>query len=293
MPWEDRQWMNVDETTLQILISPVDQYLQKLKTGLEKLLLHSYLARKQNEFVNITKEKLTENECIVVCDFFENYAFVQNSVQGIHWNNNQATVHPFAIYYKNIDSEIRMKSFVIISKRLHHDTIAVHVFQKYLVQFLKKTLKQISKIIYFSDGASAQHKNNQKFVNLTHHEKYFGLNAEWHFFPTSHGKGACDDLGGTLKRLAARGSVQRTTNPIQTPKELFEWATKALNNISLQFVANEDYIKEDIKLETRFKMALTVKRTFKYHCMIPITEKKATAKHFSLQKHSAVVKVMK
>ena len=213
LPWDDRQWINVDETTLQVLISPVDEYLQKLKTGLEKLLLHSYLARKQNEFMNITKGKLTENECIAVCDFSENYAFVvQNSIQGIHWNNNQATVHPFAIYYKNINSEIRMKSFVIISECLHHDTIAVHVFQKYLVQFLKKTLKQISKIIYFSDGA--QHKNKIIFANLAHHEKDFGLNAEWHFFPTSHGKGACDGLGGTLKRLAAKASVQRTTNPI-------------------------------------------------------------------------------
>ena len=93
--------------------------------------------------------------------------------------------------------------------------------------------------------------------------------------------------------MAARASLQRTTNPIQTSKELFEWTTKALNNISLQFVANEDYIKEEKRLETRFKMALPVKGTFGYHCMIPITEKKATAKHFSLQQHSAVVNLMK
>ena len=119
--------------------------------------------------MNITKEKLTENECIVVCDFSENYAFVvRNSIQGIHWNNNQATVHLFAIYYKNIDSEIRIKSFVIISEFLHHDTIAVRVFLKYLVQFLKKTLKKISKIIYFSDRTSTQYKNEKiSTISLT------------------------------------------------------------------------------------------------------------------------------
>ncbi|XP_024947522.1 uncharacterized protein LOC112495382 [Cephus cinctus] len=71
-----RQLINVDRTTLQVMVSPVDEYLQKLKIGLEKLLLHSYLVKKQNEFMNIKKEKLTENECIVVCDFSENYAFV-------------------------------------------------------------------------------------------------------------------------------------------------------------------------------------------------------------------------
>jgi len=30
--------------------------------------------------------------------------------------------------------------------------------------------------------------------NLTHHLKDFGLEAGWLFFPTSHGKGACDGL---------------------------------------------------------------------------------------------------
>ena len=60
----------------------------------------------------------------------------------------------------------------------------------------------------------------ENFINLTHHQDDFGFAAEWHFFPTSHGKGACDGL--TLKRLAARASLRRVKNPIQTPKELFE-----------------------------------------------------------------------
>ena len=94
---------------MQILISPVDEYLDKLKIGLEKLLLHSFIVRKQNHFVSVKKEELVESEYIVMCDFSENYAFVvQDSVQGIHWNNNQATVHPFAIYYKH-NLEVKMK----------------------------------------------------------------------------------------------------------------------------------------------------------------------------------------
>ena len=46
-----RQWTNVDRTTLQLMISPVDEYLQKLQTTLEKLLLHSFLVKTQNEFM--------------------------------------------------------------------------------------------------------------------------------------------------------------------------------------------------------------------------------------------------
>ena len=287
-----RQWTNVDRTTLTVTVSPVDEYLEKLKTGLEKLLFHSFLVKKQNDFISSKKMEMTENECIVICDFSENYAFVvQNSVQGVHWNNSQATVHPFAIYYKDND-KVEMKSFVIISDCLHHDTIAVHVFQRHLVDFLKENFKKINKIIYFSDGASAQYKNKKKFINLTHHRQDFGLVAEWHFFPTSHGKGACDGLGGTLKRLAARTSLQRINNPIQTPRELFEWAVTALPKMSLKFVEKKEYIEEEKKLEARFKKALTVKGTLSYHCIIPITKKKAKVKHFSSQTNSTDVKIM-
>jgi len=103
---------------------------------LEKLPLHAFLVRKQNEFMTKKKEELTTDECIVNCDFSENYAFVlQDSVQGVHWKNNQATVHPFAICFRNNEGEIGFKSLVMISECLHHDTIAVHVFQRHLLDF--------------------------------------------------------------------------------------------------------------------------------------------------------------
>ena len=58
-----------------------------------------------------------------------------------------------------------------------------------------------------------QHHNNyinqKNFVNLCNHENDFGIKAEWHFSATSHGKGACDGVGGTVKRLAARASLQK------------------------------------------------------------------------------------
>jgi hypothetical protein len=58
------------------------------------------------------------------------------------------------------------------------------------------------KTICFSGGTAAQHKNQKNFLNLTLQQVVFGVLAEWHFFATSHGKRACDDLGGTRKRLA-------------------------------------------------------------------------------------------
>jgi len=40
----------------------------------------------------------------------------------------------------------------------------------------------------------------------------FGIKAEWHFSATAHGKGACNGLGGSVKRLAARASLQRISD---------------------------------------------------------------------------------
>ena len=39
-------------------------------------------------------------------------------------------------------------------------------------------------------------------MNLMKHRDDFALNAEWNFLATSHGKNACDGVGGTVKRLA-------------------------------------------------------------------------------------------
>jgi len=79
--------------------------------------------------------------------------------------------------------------------------------------------------MYFTDGVASQYKNKSNFLNLAYHLDDFGIDAEWHFFATSHGKSSCDGVGGTVKRSAARASLQRPhDNQIMT---LYDWATVA------------------------------------------------------------------
>ena len=104
----------------------------------------------------------------VTADFSENYSFVlQDAAQGFHWNNSQATLHPFVAYY--LDSgEVCHLCYVVISDCLHHDTVAVHLFQKSFIAFLKDLLParlHPKNIIYFSDGAASQYKNRKNFVS--------------------------------------------------------------------------------------------------------------------------------
>ena len=118
-------------------------------------------------------------------------------------------IRAFVAHYVK-SGELHHLSYVIISDCLHHDTVAVHLFQKHFIEYLKKQFCSLPrKFFYASDGAASQYKNRKNFINLCHHEEEFGVAAEWHFSATSHGKGACDGVGGTVKRLAARVSLQR------------------------------------------------------------------------------------
>ncbi len=55
------------------------------------------------------------------------------------------------------------------------------------------------------------------------HKIDFGIDAEWHFFATSHGKSTCDGLGGTVKRFATKASLQRQLYDFAKKKKKNSW----------------------------------------------------------------------
>ena len=80
------------------------------------------------------------------------------------------------------------------------------------------------------------------------------------FFATSHGKGPCDGIGGTVKRLARRASLQ-TEITIQTPIALFSWCNANIENIKCFFVSSDDISTNKEALSSRFKNAKTLPGT--------------------------------
>ena len=123
----------------------------------------------------------------------------------------------------------------VVSDYLQHSTVAVHRFQQDVLQHVKQLYPYITKIFYFSDGAASQYKNCKNFCNLVYHVDDFGMEAEWHFFATSHGKNACDGVGGTVKREAAKA----TTGHILTPKQLYEWGCQNIQNVHFFYRTKE------------------------------------------------------
>lgn len=278
-----RQWVSVDRSNLEIFEKSSEEFIDLFCSKLSSLVRHDFIAKQQGAFLNYTKENLKESEFAVACDFSENYSVVlQDEAQSYHWTNQQVTIHPFVIYFKG-ESKIEHINYVVISDCLEHNTAAVYTFQKKLISYLSSKFQKFpQKIFYFSDGSSAQYKNKKNFLNLCFHEIDFKVKAEWHFSATSHGKGPCDGVGGSVKRLAARASLQRPyEDQIQTPRQLFEWAVKTFTNIDFVYSSQEEYAESDLFLKSRFDQALTIKGTQQYHAFIPMSTSKVLVKIFS------------
>ena len=83
--------------------------------------------------------------------------------------------------------------------------------------------------------------------------------AEWHFFVISHGKNACDGIGGTIKQMAAYVSWQQSvTGQILSPKFLFELANSEIPDIQSFWVPTTEMFENKHLLEKRLEKGSTL-----------------------------------
>ena len=268
------QWVSTDRCNLVEVVACREECVQTLSHQIKELTTHHYRAVVQSRYFSEIKEKLKEGQVVVQGDFSENYSFVvQDAAQGFYWDSSQCTVHPFVAYWQQ-GSVLRHQSFCFISDDMKHNTSIVHAFIRRLIPELKEKVPGLEKVIYFSDGCASQYKNKYNFLNLCHHEKDFpGVKCEWHFFATAHGKGACDGIGGTVKRATRLESLRRpVTGQILTAEGMAEFLSeKFVSVIDIKFVSRLEVEKASKDLQTRYETALTIKGTKKLHRFVPIS----------------------
>ena len=288
-----KQWVSTDRTTLHDCCMPVSDFIETLADKCDKLTTHHFVSKHQSAYLSSLKESISTDEAIIILDFAENYSFiVQDAAQGFHWDNSQATLHPFVAYYKSPESNTQHTCMCVISDCLRHDTITVHCFLNPILKHMKEICPTLKKVYYFSDGAASQYKNCKNFSNLVFREDDFGLKAEWNFFATSHGKNACDGVGGTVKREAAKASLKAiTTGHILTPMDLFQWAVLKIKNVDFYYISKEEVADHSSRQNERFSNIKTVQGTRDYHSFIPSDNRRLLAKRISGDESSVAVSV--
>ncbi len=268
-----KKWAQTDGTKLETVQLSRDDFIESLVSAISNLTTHHYVARNQSAHFADCKAELDNETCVLVSDFSENVSFViQDSIQGYYWANDQATILPFLGYMKMMDGNVISVSMAVVSDHLSHDTVAVHAFLRPVLQYLRDLNPSLKKTKYFTDDSGAQYKNKKNFANLCADSLDFdGLDAEWHFFASCHGKSACDGIGGTLKRLARLASLQRNVNnQITTPESLFQWASDHLTGIKCFYISSEAVSLNEAVIKKRMTEAIPVKGTRSFHCYIPI-----------------------
>ena len=89
----------------------------------------------------------------------------------------------------------------------------------------------------------------------------------------SHGKNACDGVGGTLIGLAAHASLQRPfSEQILSIKQLCKFANSEITSVTTLFV-NLQYVQENIPLTAGFQIAAPSREITRimslFHCYEP------------------------
>ena len=85
----------------------------------------------------------------------------------------------------------------------------VYIFVSAPMPKIKCFIHELSKFYHFSDVCTGQYKNRFNFINFCYHKMDFNVEYQWHFFAISHGKSSCEGIGGVVKRMTAKASLQR------------------------------------------------------------------------------------
>ena len=177
-----KHWISVDRTTLVNHYSAVEEFIGKIVDDVYEVYPHDFIAKAQANHLKMAKENLSENELIILLDSAENYSFVvQDAVQGFHWENSQATLHPFVAYFRFSNGDLKHTSICVISDCLIHDQTTVRCFLTKVITLMKQKVNNIEIIHYYRDGAPSQHKNYKGLVNLCHSRSDHDIDAVWNF----------------------------------------------------------------------------------------------------------------
>ena len=155
-----KQWVDTDRTTLICVEHEVHEFKDLVVRSYDELRKHQYIMKSQSADLRELKDSLRSHTAVILLDFDENYSFlVKDAVQGHHWDNSQATIHPFVIYYKQ-NGELKWHNITVISDYLKHDTVTLHCFIAKLIPDMKQVIPGLEKLKYFSDGAASQYKTS-------------------------------------------------------------------------------------------------------------------------------------
>ncbi len=218
------------------------EFLDHITKQLEEFDDHVQRIRMQFKEMKTLKENLDAGHCIVHMDFSENYSCKSvQEIQSAYWNQTSVTLHPVVVYFKQGSDDLQHKSLVFISDEMGHNSASVLTIIDQLIPEIKLIQPDTTEVHYWTDSPTSQYRNKAIFHAVANHHHTFGVHAKWNYWEAGHGKGPCDGLGGTVKRMAD-GAVNTGKVAIQDPHDFFAWAQSSacnMKNVKFIFVSTD------------------------------------------------------
>ena len=196
--WNDSEKVTVADWTYNDVLEHLVDMLPSFKK-------HCFTKWSQDKLFFSLKSNITPEMAIVQVDFAQNYLVQeQDATQQFHFTNNtQISIFTALVWLKN-----KRQSFALVSDVTEHTKFTVFVYVRFLLLWLKEH-SEISTVSFFSDGAASQFKQRYWLFLYTQLLKENDLLGDWNFFPTSHGKGVVDGVGGLVKSMVSRAVCSR------------------------------------------------------------------------------------
>lgn len=194
VPAKWNQWLKNPRWINEVRTATLGDLVERLFDIAPNFFVHNYAKREQQKsFLELIEiSKTNQKLCVVQTDFAENYTCVsQVEVANAHWGQGQVTVFTAAIW------STLVSSYAVTSDNTIH---AKETIVPYLDHLFEKLPKAAETVHLFTDGPSSQFKNKYMAVAQAVLQEKYQIKLYWNFFPTSHGKGAVDGIGGSLKR---------------------------------------------------------------------------------------------
>ena len=134
---------------------------------------------------------------------------------------------------------------------------------------MKQFVPDLKLVFYWTDSPTSQFRNKTIFHIISEHKEECNCVTSWNYFRACHGKGPCDGVGGTVKRLAD-DYVKQNKVVIQDAADFFAWSRdkQSESKIDYTFVSTDEYKLSKVSLQSGLEVIKPVQGTMKVHAAV-------------------------
>lgn len=159
-----------------------------------------------------------------------------------------------------------------------------------VITFLRKLVPEIRPLLptgltfihYWTDSPTSQYRNKNIFSLVSNHKSQFGVSAAWNYFEAGCGKGPCDGVGGTAKRLADQGMNAKKVR-IQDANDFFSWASQynSTTNLKYMYISKDECATEREIIQSKQNELRLVQGTMSLHAVAAVAPGKVKSRKTS------------